>query len=163
MPKSFRQQHEGITVHGLLASYLAFCDHSTETYELWKATWPTKQDLKQSMPVMWPRFFRSAPKFPPAVAGKWGHDSMLHQSVFGENCMLARQELKLSKDWAVVSQIFPTAVFADYQYYWLIVNSRSFYYELPGIDVPSPNDRMVLCPFVDFFNHRDHGVSEVNS
>ena len=62
------------------------------------------------------------------------------------------------KDWAVVSKKFPKSSFGKYTYYWLIVNTRSFYYELPGIKAqPARDDRMVLCPFVDYFNHADHG------
>ena len=108
--------------------------------------------------MMWPRIFRSTPGLlPPAVAGRRNYDI---ESVLNEEGMLTRQELKIRKDWAIVSRVFPRAAFTDYQYYWLIVNSRSFYYELLKAGVSSTNDHMVLCPLIDFFNHQDHGVSE---
>lgn len=67
--------------------------------------------------------------------------------------------IKLQEDWKIVVQVVPEASFSTYIYHWLVVNSRSFYYEIPGFDVPaSVDDRMVMCPFVDYFNHQDHGV-----
>jgi hypothetical protein len=46
-----------------------------------------------------------------------------------------------------------------YLYNWLIVNTRCFYYDLPMGWKPKANDdKMVLCPFMDFFNHADSGV-----
>ena len=72
--------------------------------------------------------------------------------------LLRKQEQKLKKDWSVISTIFPNSTFEAYAYNWLIVNTRSFYYELPSLKVqPAREDRMVLCPFADYFNHADRG------
>ena len=56
--------------------------------------------------------------------------------------------------------LFPDGTLPQYTYFWLIVNTRSFYFEIPGCDVVQKyDDRMVFCPFADYFNHNDHGVS----
>jgi len=70
-----------------------------------------------------------------------------------------RQQQKPMKDWVIVSRNFPDKAVIDYTYYWLMVNTRSLYYEVPSVSALLPReDRMVLCPFIDFFNHADHGV-----
>ena len=74
--------------------------------------------------------------------------------------MQYRQEKKLKADWNLVSKVFPKQNLAEYIYYWIIVNTRSFYFEVSGKEAPqNHDDRMVLCPFVDYFNHNDQGVS----
>lgn len=42
-------------------------------------------------------------------------------------------------------------------YYWLLVNTRTFYHERPGMKKAKTarEDRMALCPFADYFNHAD--------
>ncbi len=66
----------------------------------------------------------------------------------------------MKKDWAIVSKTFPNSTLEKYTYHWLIINTRSFYYELLGAKIqPARKDRMVLCPFVDYFNHADHGCN----
>lgn len=48
----------------------------------------------------------------------------------------------------------------EFIYNWCIVNTRSFYFlhenETPPTD---PDDAMVLCPFIDLFNHTDESVT----
>lgn len=75
---------------------------------------------------------------------------------------LSHTRTKAQKDWKVVSKAFPNKTLEEYTYYWLIVNTRSFYFEVPGTVDFAHGDRMVLCPFVDYFNHNDHGVSSRN-
>lgn len=53
----------------------------------------------------------------------------------------------------------------DYVYRWFIVNTRSFYYVRPGTkkeDILPPNDCMALCPFIDYPNHANDGVSPID-
>lgn len=78
--------------------------------------------------------------------------------------LLRTQKKKLKADWSSVLAIFPETCFETYVYCWLIVNTRSFYFEMPKVERQPPReDRMVLCPFVDLFNHSDVGVSRLTS
>lgn len=55
-----------------------------------------------------------------------------------------------------------------FTYYWLIVNTRTFYWDYSTISTKRKgkpgkklvgDDCMTLCPFADYFNHADGGVS----
>jgi len=134
------------------------------------------RDVRESMPILWPEMLRwplnrstgepipcagERPVFPlpPAVGGRWSHEKMAH-SFMQKDSLLSRQEKKLKKDWEMFSKHSPNRPFEEFTYYWLIVNTRSFYYELPGMSSSQPrSDCMVLCPVVDYFNHQDSGVS----
>ena len=140
-------------------------------YAPWQATWPSLADFQGSMPILWPLKLReSLPckrsdgtctghifPMPPAIGARWGTRAVSAKQS-SQPGLLDKQEKKLKKDWAIVSKIFPNSTFEEYAYRWCIINTRSFYYELPGTKVqPAQEDRMVLCPFVDYFNHADHG------
>ena len=176
IPENFRRIHNGITVHGLLASFLAFGGANTSCYSAWKKSWPSMQEFQETMPILWPSFMREPlgsggdphPRtcrredstfiLPPAISGRWAYLHAL--SRIRNNAPIYRQEEKLKADWYIVSKAFPNETFLAYTYYWLIVNTRSFYFETSsGVNAKDRDDRMVLCPFVDYFNHNDHGVS----
>lgn len=178
IPEVFKNSHKGITVHGLLASFLAFGGPDTSRYSVWKNSWPSMQDFQESMPILWPSFMREphdddgsqhytigrrknqALMLPPAIAGRWADDRMREFWEIRNKAPMYQQEKKLKADWDVVSKVFPGQTLPEYTYYWLIVNTRSFYFEVTGREaVQNHDDRMVLCPFVDYFNHNDHGVS----
>ena len=122
------------------------------------------------MPLLWPEILRDCfdgdehesekrPLLPPAIdSDRW---SQLNPDGLGISPgLLYKQEEKLERDWSIVERVIPDADKDTYFYYWLIVNTRTFYYELPGLSGKRPKeDRMVLCPFVDYFNHADQGVS----
>ena len=169
----FRGLHNGygLTIHGLLASFLAFGGKEMDPYATWRATWPSFADFQDSMPILWPLKLReSLPckrshesckgKFfplPPAIGSQWATTAKdpTRSSISG---LLAKQEEKMKKDWAIISKLFPNSTFEIYAYTWLIINTRSFYYELADLNVQAAReDRMVLCPFIDYFNHADHG------
>lgn len=96
---------------------------------------------------------------PPAIGGRWSSRRNLWHADSSLG-ILCQQERKLREDWAIASKVFPGETLEKYTYYWLLVNTRCFYYELPGAKYHSARgDRMVLCPFIDYFNHQDHGVS----
>ena len=165
IPKVFRNQHKDITVHGLLASFLAFGKlQDRRYYSAWQATWPLLQDFNDTVPLLWIETDRDSKAdnktnflslLPPAIAG-----SKCNQVLEG---ILQKQKRKLQSDWKAVTEANPKADYETYIYYWLIVNTRSFYYELPGVKkAVSREDRMALCPFIDFFNHSVNGVSEEN-
>ena len=128
------------------------------------------------MPLLWPKVLREPFDIEHAISGQFAdlgrfplppairsepETGQLPPFLETNHCnLLRRQETKLQKDWEIVSREFPHSAFSDYVHNWLIVNTRSFYYEFPDAkNPPSFNDRMVLCPFVDCFNHQDHGVS----
>ena len=176
IPKGFRALHEGITVHGLIASFLAFSNSKNSCYGPWAATWPSLKDFKESMPLLWScklsqmlspdgkssathRYHEASPfVLPPAIGGRWQLLPSLSR-VSEDVGLLNRQARRFLADWNIVSRIFPDKVWEDYAYYWLVVNTRSFYFELPDATNTAQADRMVMCPFVDYFNHDDHGVS----
>lgn len=96
---------------------------------------------------------------PPAIGGRWGSGQMMWHTDTSSG-LLFQQERKLQEDWAIVSKVFPAETLRKYRYHWLLVNTRSFYYDLPGANHhEAREDRMALCPFADYFNHQDHGVS----
>ena len=101
---------------------------------------------------------------PPAIGGQWASDGISASFPTWKTKPLYRQEEKLRLDWDVVSKVFPNSTLSEYTYYWLIVNTRSFYFdELKGEVPEDHDDRMILCPFVDYFNHNDRGVSSIDS
>ena len=117
------------------------------------------EDVKKSQAVAEPENANYLCLLPPAVAGVWKSAKDLKASQIPGG-ILQKQKKKLELDWRAVFRANPVANYETYVYYWLIVNTRSFYYELPGAKkAVAREDRMVLCPFVDFFNHADHGVS----
>ena len=175
IPREFKKKLGGITVHGLLASFLAIGGAATESYAPWQATWPSMADFRACMPILWPEKLRTrldvdahgyeniCSLLAPAIGnGRWAHDSL---AGFGERMsrgLLHQQEEKFRRDWETVERVFSEADRDTYLYCWLVVNTRSFYFELPGLKETRPKeDHMVLCPFVDYFNHADHGVSGV--
>ena len=174
--KRFRVLHEGITVHGLLASFLAFSGSKSSYYGPWAATWPSMEELRESMPILWScklnqmldpdgkssainHHHEASPLvLPPAIGGRWQFVSSLSR-VSEDVGLLNRQARRFVADWNIVSRVFADKAWEDYAYYWLVVNTRSFYFELPDAKNTRRADRMVMCPFVDYFNHNDHGVS----
>ena len=181
IPPDFRNKHAPISVHGMLASFLTFGkDEDTCKYTAWCNTWPSPADFKQSMPILWPKNLppwqkqlksslpvsRSFIPLPPAISGEWTFSGCRQSKSRREDSkgLLQKQEERLTKDWNVVSRVFPNASYEKYTYNWLIVNTRSFYYDLLELKRSVPReDRMVLCPFVDYFNHADHGVGTLKS
>lgn len=142
VPKDFHNRHPSISVHGILASYLAFGGMSAHEYDPWRATWPSIKDFEESMPIHWPQHCQDALPYD------------------AKSVLLENQTKKFEKDWKIVVEAFPQGKRSAYLYYWLIVNTRSFYFEAADlIPSSSADDRMVLCPIVDYFNHNDEGVS----
>lgn len=73
--------------------------------------------------------------------------------------LLAQQERRLQDAWKNVVAVFPDTDWEAYSYYWLIVNTRSFFYVRPGEEPPEDrNDAVALVPFADYFNHVDGAV-----
>ncbi|KAH6671726.1 hypothetical protein B0J14DRAFT_484182, partial [Halenospora varia] len=139
VPNSISRIVGKITVHGLLAADLSL-DTSGHRAP-WRAALPTRQDILDSMPLMW--------------------DSPL-QDLLPEGCqkLLAHQKKKLAADWAAVSKAFPKLSYDDYLYNWLLVNTRTFYYfDGKTKKQPPRDDCMALNPFADYFNHAPTGCN----
>lgn len=99
-------------------------------FELWRNVLPTLEDFKEGMPMLWSEELRK--HLSPAV-----------------NQPLDRQMADYQSDWSKVKssdQGFDEDMF---KYWWLIVNSRSFYWKPPR----GKGGVMVLCPFIDYMNH----------
>ncbi|MCJ1248619.1 hypothetical protein MMC30_005837 [Trapelia coarctata] len=127
------------------------------------------EELEESMPLLWspPTLDVELPKFtalggstplPPEVGGLWMSVRLSTEQTKAalSSCLRSKQEMKLQKDWMIVKSALPHATYKDYAYNWLIINTRSLYYDLPTLLKPlTREDHMCLCPFVDYFNHAD--------
>lgn len=175
IPPSFVNKFlDGISVHGLLAAFLTHGDSNLlEKYTLWQAVWPTRQDFANSMPLLWPEHLRSpsvntlspTPEvlLPPSISGQW---NTIRKKTLDEpyktshQNLLPEMEKRFQDAWDSVRAVFPDTDRETYLYFWLIVNTRSFYYLMPDEDPPEDNnDAMALVPFADYFNHSDEAVS----
>ncbi|KAL1875148.1 hypothetical protein VTK73DRAFT_10285 [Phialemonium thermophilum] len=139
VPRSIsRKLPRDMSVHGLLAADLAL--DSSPRYEVWNAVMPTREDLETSVPLAWPPELQS---FLPDPAQQ----------------LLRKQQAKYRRDWDTVRGVFPGVAERDYRYAWLLVNTRTFYYTTPKTEKLPRDDRMVLQPVADLFNHADEGCS----
>ena len=157
LPKQFKRIHSTISVHGLLASFLANAETQYNTeYDAWRATWPSMDDFKTSMPILWLQSYCLSDFLLPLATRDFRSRSS------DSSHLLAHQQVRFQNDWAAVLKTFPDAQYATYLYHWLVVNTRCFYYDLPLFTrARSRHDEMALCPFIDYFNHADQGVSRL--
>ncbi len=103
---------------------------------------------------------------PPAISGRWNTLDHRDSASRLEKGLLADQQEKFTRDWTRVSTIIPGADKERYLYNWLIVNTRTFYHEIPGRKKKKKiarEDCMALVPFADYFNHADEGVGKYSS
>jgi hypothetical protein len=101
---------------------------------------PSRESISSSLPLAWDtRLHPYLPK--PALA------------------LLRAQESKFARDWAAIQQSFLDASLTrqDFLYTWLLVNTRTFYHENHRTARLPKDDRMVLQPVADLFNHADSG------
>lgn len=188
IPASFIKLFDGLSTpmptHGLLAAFLTHGrPQSLKKYSTWKATWPTRQDFENSMPILWPEKLRISNSthhhvrpardtatttttiitLPPAASGLWNtfrKRPLAQEYKTKHQNQLAQQEKRLQSAWRAVTVVFPDTDWDEFEYYWLIVNTRSFYYVKPDEEAPEdPNEAMALVPFADYFNHADDAVS----
>jgi hypothetical protein len=82
--------------------------------------------------------------------------------------LLTAQRSNLERDYVNIHAIHPSISRHLFTYTWLIVNTRTFYWEYP--DLPNAHPRLpkkrpqltsddcyAMCPFMDYFNHSDKG------
>ncbi|KUL83926.1 hypothetical protein ZTR_06830 [Talaromyces verruculosus] len=185
MPPDFVNMFNGISTHGLLAAYLTHGDPKTlKKYDLWKATWPTLPDFEEGMPILWPKDIGgsglktpisttastqrdlSPAILPPSISGSWNiirKKPLTEEYKTKHQNLLSQQEARLRDAWRDVVAVFPDTDWETFSYHWLIVNTRSFYYLMPGEEPPEDkNDAMALVPFADYFNHTDDAECEVH-
>ena len=134
-------------------------------------------EFRKVMPLLWPFQLRECCKvdrargastfypLPPMVGGRWMNENLKGRVSQDQNgpisCLLSKQERKLAVDFDAHRQASDCQHSDDYIHKWLVVNTRSFYYDLELKWKPRSNDdKLVLCPAVDIFNHSDHGVSK---
>ena len=127
-----------MTVHGLFAADLALDE--TPKYSEWNSLMPTRAELFASVPLAWTL---EAQRYLPKTARD----------------LLGKQQVKFRRDWGIVHAAFPSLAESDYMYAWLLVNTRTFYYTTPKTEKLPRNDRIVLQPVADLFNHADEGCS----
>lgn len=142
---------ENVPVHGRLAAALAiwYSDDEHQEYKLWQDVWPSKSDFRDTMPFYYAKELQ---------------DLLPHAAT----ALLTNQCIKLEKDWNDLRTHIPHIPKDLFTYTWLIVNTRTFYWEYP--DLPNSHPRLpkkrkqltaddcyAMCPFMDYFNHSDIG------
>lgn len=175
IPSEFRAKFSGaVSVQGLFAAFFCCAEEALDRYSTWHNVWPSPQDFEESIPVLWPRYLEDritkSPNhdfpyllLPPSISGSWNfvnRKCIKHSYNTEHQNILARQGKKLTADFQAVKLVYPGVELKLYSYYWLIANTRGFYYVPPGMKAPEDrNDAMALCPFADYFNHSDDSVS----
>ncbi|PGH16520.1 hypothetical protein AJ79_01625 [Helicocarpus griseus UAMH5409] len=179
IPTSFVEMFpKGTPVQGILAAFLTKGDPELlRRWESWREVWPSRQSFKDTMPILWPEWLRDLdsvvhgkihtgqPTLPPSVSGLWNSIQKppvdfkyeaKYQNILGQ------QEQRLQDAWKNIFVVFPEVDWDTFSYYWLILNSRCFYYYGPGKEPPKDwNDAIGLLPFGDYFNHADNADCEV--
>lgn len=167
MPKSLsRRLPRDISVHGLLAADLAL--DSSDTYAAWNAVCPTPADFA-SMPLHWPPALQELLPGPARVLlarqrakieRDWAAASKLFLSSTPSSPPSSSPSSpseangddtdKKTKEAAVA---YASAKKQRFIHAWLLVNTRTFYHESPRLRRRAKEDRMVLQPVADLFNH----------
>lgn len=171
VPASFTSRFPaGTPVHAIVAAFLTNGNaEDLSPYELWRKTWPSRQDFEDSMPILWPSSLRvpggqasGATVLPPSISGAWNtitKRKLEHEYETPHQNLLPQQEKRLQQAWDSVVAVFPDTDWESFSYHWLIVNTRCFYYLMPGEEPPEDsNDAMAMLPFADYFNHSDVAV-----
>ena len=131
-PKPILRKLKGTSVHGILSASL--CLEKDPVFELWRAVFPSKEDVTHSMPFFWPTELQEL--LPDAAMA-----------------VLKKQQTKVAADWKRVSAAYSDIEEDDFQYAWHLVNSRTFYHVTPRTEKLHKDDHMILQPVADLFNH----------
>ncbi|KAL3483646.1 hypothetical protein BJX62DRAFT_75533 [Aspergillus germanicus] len=158
IPSSFSSRFpEKTPVHALLAAFLCNGEpEDLEAFQLWRKTWPSRKDFEDCMPILWQE---NSCLLPPSISGRWKNVQKRKLEFEYESShqnILAQQRMRLRDAWGSVVAVFPETDWEAFSYHWLIVNTRSFFYLMPGQEPPQDrNDAMALLPLADYFNHSD--------
>lgn len=178
IPSSFAERFpEGTPIQGILAAFLTHGDSDfLSKWDAWRKVWPPRRDFEESMPLLWPKHLRATDSshdssslypnqslLPPSASGRWNTIRKEDVSIEYETkyqIVIPQQEKRFQDAWKSTISVFPETDWDTWTYYWLIVNTRSFFYVSLGKDAPANwNDALALVPFADYFNHMDHAVS----
>ncbi|KIW14770.1 hypothetical protein PV08_07555 [Exophiala spinifera] len=137
LPKKIIESLHSCSNNGLLAVELAQ-DESSE-YAIWRQSLPSMEDF-QTLPVTWEE---GVAKFLPSKA----------------RGVLSKQAAKIQKDWDAVSAGHINISFEEFRYFWLLINTRTFYHTPPKMKLPPVNsdECLAVVPYGDYFNHADIG------
>lgn len=172
---------EDASTHCVLAAYLTHGDNddgyddSKAKLDLWRMVWPSWQDFKDTVPMLWPEYLEPSssmsrehstakgPTLPPSASGVWHSISPTSQDIeYGAiyQNILSQQQDRFRAAWEEVISVFPNTEWEPFAYNWFIINTRSFYYVTPGKDPPEDwNDAVGMVPVADYFNHTGEPVS----
>ncbi|KAH8719421.1 hypothetical protein GQ44DRAFT_775344 [Phaeosphaeriaceae sp. PMI808] len=140
-----------VSVHGKLAAAIGtwHCDPKHLEYKAWENVWPTRSDFQSTMPLYYSKPLQ---------------DLLPHAAT----SLLRSQLTRIERDWNDLSGHIPSVSKELFVYTWLIVNTRTFYWDYP--DLPNSHPRLpkkrkqltsidcfTMCPFMDYFNHSDTG------
>lgn len=124
-----------MSIHGLLAAELAVGMASGRPpFPAWNAVLPSQSDINTSIPLIWPPELQ---RLLPA----------------GAKLRLRKQQRMFTRDWTAFSRGFPRIPRGSYAYAWLLVNSRTFYFETTRTATYPWVDRLAQLPVADLFNH----------
>lgn len=181
IPPSFKAEFpEGTVNHALIAAWLTHGGSETlKDCSLWYNTWPTRKDFEDTMPLLWPvavggvQWPGNEPVkpndvqhniIPPGISGHW-NTFQIERSTRNEQehrNIMVLQERRLRKAFEDVSSARPDTDWHTFSYFWLILNTRSFYWVGPDQEPPEDrNEALALVPFADYFNHADVEVSSL--
>ncbi|VUC31159.1 unnamed protein product [Clonostachys rosea] len=124
-----------MSIHGLLAAEIALHKNSSR---VWSQIVPTWEDFENTIPFMWPEELQ---KLLPAEA----------------KSLLAKQKARFEVDWDAFQTVYPKQAEQSYLYAWFLVNTRTFFYETPEMELYPWHDRLAMLPVADLFNHSDVG------
>lgn len=164
IPSSFNDDFaDGTPLHARFAAFFTNGDaDDLKKYTLWRNTWPTREDFKSSVPVLWKQEQQqriSPTILPPSISGTWNafcRQPPTHAYESSHQNLLAQQESRLRNAWEKIVAAFPETDWDGFVYHWMIVNTRCFYYLMPGDEAPEDNNEaMAMLPVADYFNHAD--------
>ncbi|KAK6367408.1 hypothetical protein LTS17_010334 [Exophiala oligosperma] len=137
VPRKIVESVDSCSNNGLLAAELAQ-DESSE-FAVWRQSLPSMQDL-QTMPVVWEEVVAQC--LPSKARG-----------------ILSKQAAKIRKDWDAVTAGHIDVSFENFRYFWLLVNTRTFYYTPSNMKTApvSSEECLAVVPYGDYFNHSDVG------
>lgn len=117
------------------------------------------------MPILWPQYLQTpndphqSALLPPSISSSWNtirKRKSEYQYESSHQNLLSQQDDRLRASWEIVVTVFPDTDWEVFTYHWLIVNTRCFFYLMPGQEVPEDrNEAMAMVPFADYFNHAD--------
>ncbi|KAF2754310.1 SET domain-containing protein [Pseudovirgaria hyperparasitica] len=135
-PRVVEALPDHMSLHGRLAADLSL--DNTPEFAQWSALFPSISDLETALPFFWPKAIQ---ELLPAPA----------------KASLEAQTKRLNRDKTQVVRELPDIPPSTFTYYWMVVNSRSFYLPTPEMQALDFIDRLVLMPVADLFNHADAG------